>query len=344
MRGRVLALFVVMAPMIVLADACREPTQVTLEIRTEPPCRELGGVAIAVASVPATAEERGATFPDTATTQCDSPSTVGTLVVTPSADAAAIVVLAAVGGKKVSECKPGSYDRCIVARRRFSFIEHVSLTVPIDLTTDCVGIPCEALSTCKKGLCVDSALDCDETGCADLGTTKDGGAAEGAVPDVVFDDRAGPDAGGDVVVVDAAHDVQDDRESGTTDGGPPPACGAVNCPVAPCANGTVCCAVSGKALQCVPPGQCNAIPLPEDGGAKAEAFYVCCRPDQPNTACGAGTKCCSNQADRSFSCNPAFMCPTAAHVLCGNGNDCVPSRMTCMTSVTFVGLTECHPP
>lgn len=53
-------------------------------------------------------------------------------------------------------------DPCIVARRRITFIPHVKLELPVSLDASCIGITCDAQSTCFEGQCVTSTVRCDE--------------------------------------------------------------------------------------------------------------------------------------------------------------------------------------
>ena len=167
-------------------EACRAPTQVTLEVTYSGACGELGGVAFIIATEPRVAESRieGNVF-TTKTIECTGggtpgrPARVGTLVVTPngSTDRAAIIVIAGVG-KPVEECKAkDGYLGCIVARRAFSFVEHASLTLDVPLDRDCKDVPCNEVSTCKRGACVDSAVNCSSDGCSKPGELADGGLA-----------------------------------------------------------------------------------------------------------------------------------------------------------------------
>jgi hypothetical protein len=87
-------------------------------------------------------------------------------VVTPNDDTgrASIIVLAGFG-KRVEQCKAADgYFGCIVSRRSFLFVDHAALTLDIPLDPDCRNVPCNAVSTCRKGACVDSTVDCSADG------------------------------------------------------------------------------------------------------------------------------------------------------------------------------------
>ena len=167
--------------------ACRTPTQVTLDVTYRGgACSDLRGVAFIVATDPHGAEARIATdLFTTVTTDCTlglpgEPQRVGTLVVTPNDDSnrASIIVLTSID-KRVEECTPADgYFGCIVARRAFSFVDHTSLTMEISLDLDCKNVPCDAVSTCAKGTCVDSAVPCTEDGCGPPIEQTDAGAVD----------------------------------------------------------------------------------------------------------------------------------------------------------------------
>ncbi|MBS2015015.1 MAG: hypothetical protein JST00_19140 [Deltaproteobacteria bacterium] len=181
-RAIVLGLFP-LAVVIGAAHGCRDATQATIRISTSATCADVRDVAITVAGEAVSAEERGATYPTTTTSTCNG-GLIGTLVLTPGSegDAAALVVAAGVLVPS-DQCKPPAYAGCIVARRRFSFIEHVALTLPVSLDLDCTNVPCDATSTCFRGACVDSRIVCTESGCADLAGTTSGGRDAGEAGD-----------------------------------------------------------------------------------------------------------------------------------------------------------------
>ncbi|MBL8613427.1 MAG: hypothetical protein JNL38_39170, partial [Myxococcales bacterium] len=160
MRARlVIGLFGLALP-VALAVACRAPTQARVDIVTTAPCAELTGVALTVKSRPVAAEQAVAGRFVTATTRECASGRVGDIVLAPGEDTGAIVVVAGYKGVPATDCVPPAYANCIVARRSFSFIEHTTLTIPISLDPDCVNVPCDALSTCSKGKCVDATVRC----------------------------------------------------------------------------------------------------------------------------------------------------------------------------------------
>ena len=181
--------------------ACRAPTEMTIRITTAVPCSTLRGVGIAAAPTSADAEHRIETrFYAAQTTQCDSDSVVGTLVLTPGSTSFSVVVVAGVDSE-VTTCTPPLYAGCIVARRRLAFVDHRSLDVPIVLTRDCLDVPCNSDTSCVHGNCKSVETTCDDASCTQVGVSPAGdgggvdsgrmdagGGADGEVTDAAVED------------------------------------------------------------------------------------------------------------------------------------------------------------
>lgn len=152
---------------------CLEPTEVFVTIRTTANCSDVNEVSI----LTGTLAQINGPMTTTSTKAC-SDGRIGTIALVPPAndsmtDPAAIRVVLGLGKKTPDDCVKSSYTGgCIVARRAIRYITHKKLDLPIDLTLDCVDVPCDALTTCNKGRCVpaDTACDTDAAGC-DAGTT-----------------------------------------------------------------------------------------------------------------------------------------------------------------------------
>jgi hypothetical protein len=107
---------------------------------------------------------------------------IGDLVLVPAPDKTTAAVRVVVGvTKPTAECKAAdNYAGCIVARRRFTYTSHRSLSLPIHLGASCVGNPCVEAGfgeTCepRQSQCISS-----------LTAENDGGLEPGKVqaPDV----------------------------------------------------------------------------------------------------------------------------------------------------------------
>lgn len=212
--ARVSALTVVVAAVY----ACSGPTEMTIRVTTRIPCHALKGVAIAVAPTSSDAEHRVETnFYAAETTQCDSDSVVGTLVLTPGSSSFSVIVVAGVDGN-VTACAPPLYRGCIVARRRLSFVEHKSFDVPIDLTPDCVDVPCNTDTSCVHGNCKSVETACDAESCTQVGGSADGdgGGADGAAIDGggAGDGNTADAAASDGAAGDAPIDADDGAATG----------------------------------------------------------------------------------------------------------------------------------
>lgn len=304
-----------------VAHGCKEPTQVTVDVKTNVECADMRGVDVAVGSDPRRAEERasliataaGPRFPSGSTKECidgPPPRAVGTLVVTPSGSAGAVVVIAAFGQTNVADCvAPELPPRCIIARRRFSFVDHRRITMPIVLDPDCAGIPCNETSTCVGKKCVDSEIDCSGAECTEPGVGADGGVVEvdafsplvdGAPPDdgAVSDGPVSTDGGNDA----GGGDAGTDADSGA---------GSAFCP-----GVAGCLPAGGGAAMCaaVPPVKCcyaqnGASCMPASSKVPCAGTTACCHGSSP---CAAGEVCCADTDPRSdttvIACRPPGQC------------------------------------
>lgn len=187
---------------LIPAEACHTATQVTVTIGTDAKCQsqpDAGDHLVDVAVVAGQPHGVDST-PSGTTRDCEAadarfskmslgPNQVGTLVIVPRADkdGSAEVVVAA--GVTPVDGKPGldsatcldraqnqtmmKDDPCIIARRRLGFVPHSKLELPIQLDTLCVGVVCDADSTCYAGQCVSADAHCDpETGQCELGSSS----------------------------------------------------------------------------------------------------------------------------------------------------------------------------
>jgi hypothetical protein len=278
--------------LLLVIEACRSPTQMTLDVTYGGNCADLRGVAIIVGTDPTVSESRIATNLFTTTTSQCAPagagSRVGTLVVTPndSIGQGSVVVLGSFD-KPVEQCKASEgYFGCIVARRIFSFVAHTALTIEIPLDPDCKNVPCDAVSTCKKGACTDAHVDCGAGGCSQPGQLSDGGtlfvdaptSPEAAIAELDSGGGGPTDAGDAASPTDAEID-------GGADASSCPANAPVECPVGSslfCGAGQSCCQdpMAGTTASCKPTGQCPS-------------NYNERRLDCTSTSnCGAGLVCC----------------------------------------------------
>lgn len=290
------------------SEGCRTPTQITVELRTLGglPCSSLKGVAIVVARTSQDAEDKmqqGLLSAEVPRGVCDADGrTIGTLVVTPQDSSGAIIVRARFSDD-LKTCTAPDYKGCIVARRSFSFIDHVSVTLPITLEVACVDIPCGVETSCRAGTCVSSKASCSESSrtCdspAEPVNSPEGGAIppDGAKPD----DGGTPDSSADAPI-DAARD--------------------------PGQFGNDCPTMSG-AKDCDPQLCCY----------QGSFFCSSCDPQHYNFKCLGrkhcnGGYCCANAAT-----SPGSSCDTTAeqactqdgnHYLCTTSADCPAKLPTC---------------
>jgi alpha-tubulin suppressor-like RCC1 family protein len=177
--------------LLVLFASCKEPTQVSVIVRSNVPYETGNGIAIWVSRSGAQAD---ALVQSTDAWLADGE--LGDVVVVPgdAAKDSALTVRVTMGlrGKPARECTDNSADlkRCIVARRKLSFVPHTRLRVPVVMYLACEGVKCDADSTCGYlGQCVSAQVD--PQACA----TADGCALPGDprfVPGVTVDAGAVP--------------------------------------------------------------------------------------------------------------------------------------------------------
>jgi len=262
------------APLVVAATltsllACKNPTEILLDVRTDVACgagASWKGVAIYVGQPGDDLETKQPTL---VTRSCDpSSGEIGTLVITPSGGKDDLVGIKVVAGitRNPEDCAAAHYDGCIVERRSVRYSPSSTLNVVVDLPKVCTGVGCEGGRTCVAGACIDAftASEPPSPG-ADGGTTIVG-------PSVRCGDNAVRCAtSGEVCCISI------DADAGTTNG----SCRqAVDCPAksvvlncdknSDCASRTsdagapyVCC-IQAPALdrissaQCVAPTECFA--------------------------------------------------------------------------------------
>ena len=217
-----------MLAFLAVAVSCREPTEITVVIKTGEQCADLSGVEIVVGPDQTQTQMRfEQEYTVALTHDCDSSGTVGSLVVTPGGSGGTIVIAAGVrvGGAAAPDptsCAMADVAKsCIVARRSFSFISHTSLTLPIELDPLCLGKACDPASTCFKGACVSASVTCNGSDCGlaqenpgqGTGGGNEAGSSDGAydaeLDGTSFEDvTPTPDSSGNdgMVVADAMPD------------------------------------------------------------------------------------------------------------------------------------------
>ncbi len=343
--GRTLVVsFLSAVGLVVTAQGCQDPTQVTLELSLDKKaaCAEIAaGTAITVGIEPFDTESRVATgFVTARTTDCNATTNeIGTLVVTPSdSGKASVIVVVGYKDNDPTSCKPPLYEGCIVARRRFAFAEHTRLRMPIRIDPDCAGVPCDAFSTCNKGRCYDSETLCSGTACENPGELSDGGIDEAGQ---VEPDASGFDSG----------PIEDD--GGTKDAGPDDLdaggdayCTATNtlfCNGISCGSGLLCCgeSVSACSSSCAQPTkQLCCVDGAQDGCPQG---YTCVRPKTAPGRCQLAV----NTKDASVAVALPYCTATDNKLNCNaDGVACSgPTNACCATNgvpACLIGMGTCN--
>lgn len=275
LRRRQTALSFGVVVLFAVVVSCREPTQITVVIRTGEKCSDLSGAEIVVGPSQKETQTRfEQKFTAAQSHDCDTTGLIGTLVITPGGAGGTIVVAAGVrvGGAPApdpAECATAaSAKSCIVARRSVSFLDHRSLTLPIELDPLCVGQACDPASTCFKGSCVDATVTCVGAECGlpqehpGSGSGSDASSSDGAydadLDSASFEDVTDSGNGMDATMV---IDGRADADSGDS---------ATSSPCnGPTMNSAACQPSTGHGIAVPAPGACG-------GGSASPAFCCTC--------------------------------------------------------------------
>ena len=288
LRRRQTALSFGVVVLFAVVVSCREPTQITVVIRTGEKCSDLSGAEIVVGPSQKETQTRfEQKFTAAQSHDCDTTGLIGTLVITPGGAGGTIVVAAGVrvGGAPApdpAECATAaSAKSCIVARRSVSFLDHTSLTLPIELDPLCVGQACDPASTCFKGSCVDATVTCVGAECGlpqehpGSGSGSDASSSDGAydadLDGMSFDDVTDTGSGMDATMVT---DARADADSGDSAASP-------SCTLQTMNNS--CEPSTGHGRTSTPPGVCGSSMPPA----------ICCTCTCPN---GSVVNCITSPA------------------------------------------------
>jgi len=355
-RGRRLSrLILASAPVLALAiaQACAAPTQARVRIRSTLTCDQLNGVNIVVGPSSEVAEARvGERAVNTTARDCVADPSgsfvdLGTVVLAPGEERGAVVVVA--GTKNLLGVPPraadlcgvrspsgqGDYKDCIVARRRFSYVDNKTLEFTITLDNACINQPCDAATeTCSAGKCVTAELSCQSETCVVPNEGQDAAAPlDAAFPP----DGVALPLGTDADVVDAAVDDALEPLAPCEPRCPTPDAGTGNTPNT-CAPGNECCVSDFSSVPtgtCVPEGSlCKA------SSVKGYARLCCTKPCGPRQRCVAitppmlgGGLALQTRCLRAQEPDPEHF----AAVLCSTGADC-PTGQDCR-DITRQGFT-----
>ncbi len=145
---------------VVLGAAhCKDPTEITLELRTDVSFEAERKVVISAGARPEPTEPIAVTEK-----AWGADGDIGTFVLTPTENKTAQVRVRVVVGvaQDALACSIDAPQGCIFARRKLSFIKHASLRLPIRLYANCQGIMCNEDETCNAlGTCVSAEVDPD---------------------------------------------------------------------------------------------------------------------------------------------------------------------------------------
>jgi len=348
---------------LVVAVSCLAPTEVTLVLTTDIPCGAQHGTSIAVGD----ADDIAASAPVTVTRDCTLmdadggfddagaltvPASIGSVVVVPSGSRSASftvqIVTAVDPVVQPGDCAAPEYQGCIVARRQLSFIAHTPLTLPIEMTLDCLNVLCSATETCYHAQCVTADAVCpagtctlavstpDASSSGDDHTTEEGGydatpgmpVTDGS-PEVGLQDapigdaplEAGRDAAPEASIHDAATDVAAGA-SDAADASPPPSDGGIPSDASPLGS-------------CIAAGPSSGV---ECAGGRCASGDVCCVTFYPGG--GQTTEACTTLASCDYN---GAGSTTYSALGCRNIGDCRSGEVCCGTESTdgSGAITQC---
>lgn len=338
---RFAATLALVAAGIAVPLACREPTQMTIDVKLfgDLPCSDVGAIAIIARKDRESAESglRTQSYTTEITPSCSNGVEIGTLVITPDGDSGAVVVAARVSG--TGRCEAPSYLGCIIARRAFEFIDHRPLYLPITLEARCKDVPCDAATSCRAAQCSSSTVMCQDDGtCSSEAEPQSDGDGGSVLPDgnVNTDPppplgEAGSDSGPDADDGSAPDDSGPDGPADAGTDGPISGDGTNTCFTQPvnmdCATvGAGCCDPPAHEPMCTQAGSCKGVNY---------NFYPC----TGRKHCAPNELCCADppmggSALRSRCSDP---CDELTNViLCNEDIDCPPLR-TCTGTYVPVG-------
>lgn len=187
--------------------SCADATQVRLVLVGAP---SLACTPAPLTAIYARAPGDAAGAPPQGTTRaCVTGGRIGDVVFTPSDRGGDVLVQVEANLDGAEGCAPGN-PRCIVARRRFAFVEHRSLELSVTIDPQCAGVVCKDDQTCYQGVCTSATVECSGSACTlpeerpDAGPT-DAGAGSDAPIVLDASDAGGTFCGsGDNVIPDLA--------------------------------------------------------------------------------------------------------------------------------------------
>jgi hypothetical protein len=171
--------------------ACRQPTEIVVQVTTDVSCDDLPKTSIAVGTLGTV----DATVPASSTLGCDSiqgasaiaTGKIGSVVLLPAESESgpvALTLVTAFGDVATLEnCQsqamagvsadPERAADCIIARRALHFEESRKVSLNLMMEADCAGVPCGPTTTCVTGricqdICLAEGSSCKGTGAAEV--------------------------------------------------------------------------------------------------------------------------------------------------------------------------------
>jgi hypothetical protein len=268
--------------------ACRDPTQLAVDVTTNAECSDIGTTETTVGDLGGIESSPPAATKD----GCDARGVIGSLVLSPTSSKDGAVAFKVVTGirRPANRCTPPDYTGCIVARRALRYEPHTSLKVNVYMDLACEDVPCGETDTCVAGRCVPAQIT-DPGACA-----LPGGCSEAALGD------------GGTTLADSGG-AADARVDGGLDAGP-------NCPL-----GWAYCTPDGAAPYCASTTRdvdnCGGCGIACGPGktCTASSCALSCQPYEAACTPDGGTPYCANLHTEVTNCG-------ACGTTCGQGRTC----------------------
>lgn len=308
---------------LMIATSCKDPTEIVVDVHTNVAFRPDLVTSFTVGA-------RGDTESAFPTTEIRTPygadGDVGSLVVIPGgAKDATVSIKVVMGiGREARDCSIANAAGCIIARRTLRYVPHTRLELPISLFTQCVGVPCDADTTCNiLGQCVPATIP-PEACAGEVCDVPGGSAPPAGVPadaSIEGGDGAAPN---DAAPRDAG-DAEASFDGGTVPPDVPPVCPLIG--GTRCTRPNTCCTV-GSGWGCL-----------ASACAEGDTTFEC------TGHCPAGTYCCLATIKNvtRATCRPALDCNVLqGELVCESALDCAVQTDNCTSSDgTYPQMTFC---
>jgi formylglycine-generating enzyme len=145
---------------------CASPTALTVTVYSEISCEKKPVVGLSTAETNSQLRSKALA---TTSGACSADGKVGSVVLYPidrTDGPVAVQIVSRPDGEDPATCtEQNNYRGCIVARRELRFTPNKNVELRVDLRLSCLDRPCDASSTCSRGVCVNAKVECASSPC-----------------------------------------------------------------------------------------------------------------------------------------------------------------------------------